>query len=69
ISRWAKSQKDSIIGTFFGMFIGNSFMILVSIFMSKSLDSTDMMKMLIMIGMGIPGIIVLSLTQWVTNTS
>lgn len=28
-----------------------------------------MMKMLIMIGMGIPGIIVLSLTQWVTNTS
>lgn len=69
ISRWAKSQKDSIIGTFFGMFIGNSFMILVSIFMSKSLGSTDMMKMLIMIGMGIPGIIVLSLTQWVTNTS
>ena len=53
ISRWAKSQKDSIIGTFFGMFIGNSFMILVSIFMSKSLGSTDMMKMLIMIGMGI----------------
>ncbi|MEE8825107.1 cytosine permease [Lentilactobacillus sunkii] len=69
ISRWAKSQKDSIIGTFFGMFIGNAFMIIVSILMSKSLGSADMMKMLIMIGMGIPGIIILSLTQWVTNTS
>lgn len=69
ISRWAKSQKDSIIGTFFGMFIGNAFMVLVSIFMSKSLGSSDMMKMLIMIGMGVPGIIVLSLTQWVTNTN
>ena len=69
ISRWAKSQRDSIIGTFLGMFVGNAFMILVSIFMSKSLNSSDMMKMLIMIGMGIPGIIILSLTQWVTNTS
>lgn len=69
ISRWAKSQKDSIIGTFLGMFVGNSFMIIVSILMSKSLGSTDMMKMLIMIGMGVPGIIILSLTQWVTNTS
>ncbi|WP_412989186.1 cytosine permease [Pediococcus siamensis] len=69
ISRWAKSQRDSMIGTFFGMFIGNAFMIIVSILMSKALGSSDMMKMLIMIGMGMPGIIVLTLTQWVTNTS
>ncbi len=69
ISRWAKSKKDAIIATFFGIFIGNSFMIIVAILMAKAMGTDDMMKIFIAIGWAIPGVLVLTLAQWTTNTS
>ncbi|CAK6480947.1 cytosine permease [Peribacillus castrilensis] len=69
ISRWAKSKKDAIIATFFGIFIGNSFMIILAILMSKAMGTDDMMKIFITLGLAIPGILVLTLAQWTTNTS
>ncbi|WP_257347425.1 cytosine permease [Pseudalkalibacillus decolorationis] len=69
ISRWAKSRRDAIISTFFGIFIGNSFMIIVAILLSKSMGTDDMMRIFITLGMAIPGVLVLTLAQWTTNTS
>lgn len=69
ISRWAKSRKDAVISTFFGIFIGNSFMIVLAIFMSKAMGTDDMMKIFIALGLAIPGVLVLTLAQWTTNTS
>lgn len=69
IARWAKSRKDAVIATFFGMFIGNSFMIVLAILMSKAMGTEDMMKIFITLGLAIPGILVLTLAQWTTNTS
>ncbi|MES5955809.1 cytosine permease [Bacillus fungorum] len=69
ITRWARSKKDAIIATFFGIFIGNSFMIILAIVMSKAMGTHDMMKIFIMLGMAVPGILVLTLAQWTTNTS
>ncbi|WP_277585069.1 cytosine permease [Psychrobacillus antarcticus] len=69
ISRWAKSKKDAIIATFFGIFIGNSFMIVIAIILSKSMGTDDMMRIFIILGMAIPGVLVLTLAQWTTNTS
>lgn len=69
IARWAKSRKDAVIATFFGIFIGNSFMIILSIVMSKAMGTADIMKVFITLGMAIPGVLVLTLAQWTTNTS
>lgn len=68
-ARWAKSKKDAIIATFFGIFIGNSFMIILAILMSKAMGTDDMMKIFIALGLAIPGILVLTLAQWTTNTT
>jgi len=69
ISRWAKSKKDAIISTFFGIFIGNSFMIIIAILLTRYIGTDDMMRIFIILGMAIPGILVLTLAQWTTNTS
>ncbi|TCP31340.1 cytosine permease [Scopulibacillus darangshiensis] len=69
ITRWAKSKKDAIIATFFGIFIGNSFMIILAILMSKAMGTEDMMKIFIALGLAVPGILVLTLAQWTTNTT
>lgn len=69
ITRYAKSKKDAIIATFFGIFIGNSFMIIVSILMSKAMGTGDMMKIFLVLGWAIPGVVILTLAQWTTNTT
>ncbi|MFJ9462878.1 cytosine permease [Viridibacillus arvi] len=69
ISRWAKSKKDAIISTFFGIFIGNSFMIIIAIVLTRYIGTDDMMRIFIILGLAIPGILVLTLAQWTTNTS
>ncbi|PLR95744.1 cytosine permease [Bacillus sp. T33-2] len=69
ISRWAKSKKDAMIATFFGIFIGNSFMIIIAIIMSKAMGTDAIMKIFIALGLAIPGVLVLTLAQWTTNTS
>lgn len=69
ITRYAKSKKDAVVATFFGIFIGNSFMIIVSILMSKAMGTGDMMKIFITLGWAIPGVLILTLAQWTTNTT
>ncbi|MGE7925529.1 cytosine permease [Viridibacillus arvi] len=69
ISRWAKSKKDAIISTFFGIFLGNSFMIIIAILLTSYIGTDDMMRIFIILGMAIPGILVLTLAQWTTNTT
>jgi cytosine permease len=69
ISRWSRSKKDTIIATFFGILLGNSFMIIIAILMSKALGTDDMMKIFITLGLAIPGVLVLTLAQWTTNTT
>lgn len=69
ISRWSKSKKDTIIATFFGIFLGNSFMIVLAILLSRVMGTDDLMKIFIILGMAIPGILVLTLAQWTTNTT
>lgn len=69
ITRWAKSKKDAVIATFFGILIGNSFMIILAILMSKAMGTDDIMKIFITLGLALPGIVVLTLAQWTTNTT
>lgn len=69
IGRWAKTKKDCMISSFFGVILGNSFMIVVSILLMKSFNNMDIMNLFMVLGLGIPGVIVLTLAQWTTNTS
>jgi cytosine permease len=69
ISRWAKSKMDAIISTFFGILIGNSFMIVIAIVLTSYMNNSDIMKIFIILGLGIPGILTLTLAQWTTNTT
>lgn len=69
ISRWAKSKKECCLASFFGVLFGNSFMIIISILLVKTMASSDIMKIFLALGLAIPGIFVLTLAQWTTNTS
>ncbi len=69
VSRWAKSRKDAVLAAFFGFFIGNSFMLVMAIILSKILDTDDLTYVFFAVGLGIPAILVLTLAQWTTNTN
>lgn len=69
ISRWAKSRRDCALSSFLGIQFGNAFMIIVSIVLVKCMGTSDIMRIFITLGIAIPGIIVLTLAQWTTNTS
>ncbi|MBS4219478.1 cytosine permease [Bacillus sp. FJAT-49711] len=69
VSRWAKTKKDAVLASFFGFFFGNSFMIIVAMILSRIMDESSLTTIMITVGLGIPGILVLILAQWTTNTS
>ena len=69
ISRWARTKKDAVLASFFGFFFGNSFMIIVAMILSRLMDESNLTTIMITVGLGIPGILVLILAQWTTNTS
>jgi len=69
ISRWAKSKRDAVLAAFFGFLIGNSFMLVISIILSKALNTSNLTAIFIMLGLGLPAILVLTLAQWTTNTN
>ncbi|WP_233711282.1 cytosine permease [Lederbergia citrisecunda] len=69
VSRWAKTKKDAVLASFFGFFFGNSFMIVVAMILSRIMDESSLTTIMITVGLGIPGILVLILAQWTTNTS
>ncbi|GIN94071.1 cytosine permease [Siminovitchia terrae] len=69
ISRWARTKKDAVLASFFGFFFGNSFMIIIAMILSRLMDESSLTTIMITVGLGIPGILVLILAQWTTNTS
>lgn len=69
IARWARTPKHAIIAAFVGFFVGNSFMTVIAIFLSRVMDSSDLTGIFLTIGLGFPAIIVLTLAQWTTNTN
>ncbi len=69
ISRWAKSPKECTYSSFFGVLIGNSFMIIISIILVNIMKTGDIMQIFISLGIAIPGIIILTMAQWTTNTT
>lgn len=69
ISRWSKTKKDAILASFIGFFVGNSFMIIVSMILSRIMNEDSLTTIMIMVGLGLPGILVLILAQWTTNTN
>ncbi|MBY0011649.1 cytosine permease [Paenibacillus typhae] len=69
IARWAKTPRHAITAAFIGFFVGNSFMTIIAIFLSRSMNSSDLTGIFLTLGLGIPAIIVLTLAQWTTNTS
>lgn len=69
ISRWARTKKDAVLASFFGFFFGSSFMIIVAMILSRLMNESNLTTIMITVGLGIPGILVLILAQWTTNTS
>lgn len=69
ISRWAVDKKNCALSSFWGILFGNSFMIIVSIILVKCMGTSEIMTIFITLGISIPGMIVLTLAQWTTNTS
>jgi len=69
VSRWARSKKDAVLASFFGFFFGNSFMIIVAMILSRLMDESNLTTIMMTIGLGVPGILVLILAQWTTNTN
>ncbi|WP_249435632.1 cytosine permease [Paenibacillus sp. Marseille-Q4541] len=69
IARWARTPKHAITAAFVGFFVGNSFMTVIAIFLSRVMDTSDLTGIFLTIGLGLPAIIVLTLAQWTTNTN
>ncbi|MCR8644592.1 cytosine permease [Paenibacillus sp. N1-5-1-14] len=69
IARWARTPKHAVMAAFVGFFVGNSFMTIIAIVLSRIMDTSDLTNIFIMLGLGLPAIIVLTLAQWTTNTS
>lgn len=69
IARWARTPKHAVTAAFIGFFVGNSFMTIIAIFLSRVMNTDDLTNIFITLGLGLPAIIVLTLAQWTTNTS
>lgn len=69
ISRWARTKKDAVLASFFGFFFGNSFMLVIAMILSRVMNEDNLTTIMLTVGLGIPGILVLILAQWTTNTS
>ncbi len=69
IARYAKSRKDAILGAGLGFLLGNSAIILVSLFLTHMTGTDDLVEVFFSIGLGFAAIIVLVFAQWTTNSS
>ncbi|RLM27324.1 permease [Brenneria alni] len=69
IARYAKTQKDAILGAGIGFFLGNSSTILVALVLTKMVGSNDLVEVFFSIGLGLSAIFVLIFAQWTTNSS
>lgn len=69
IARWAKTPRSAMAAGFVGFFIGNSFIVVVALLLSRVMNDADLMRMFFTLGLGLFALIVLTLAQWTTNTN
>ena len=67
IARYSKTSSASLIATTFGYIIANTFIILAGYLTTLATGIGDLPKAMIMLGLGIPALLVLVLAQWTTN--
>ncbi|MDB1122596.1 cytosine permease [Vibrio algarum] len=68
VARYARQRKDAILGAGLGFLIGNSFIVVVALVLTKFVGNDDLVAVLFSLGMGLSAILVLVLAQWTTNT-
>ncbi|QZN94177.1 cytosine permease [Symbiopectobacterium purcellii] len=69
IARYAKTRKDAFLGAGLGFFLGNSFTILLSLFLTHMVGSDDLVNTFFIVGLGSSAILVLVFAQWTTNSA
>jgi len=69
VARWAKSKFDAALAAFLGFLIGNSFMLIMALLLSKVMGNDNLTYIFLALGLGIPSFFVLTLAQWTTNTN
>ena len=68
VARYAKKRKDAVLGAGLGFLLGNSFIVVVALILTKYVGSDDLVSAFFALGMGVSAILVLVLAQWTTNT-
>lgn len=69
VARWARSRFDAALAAFVGFLIGNSFMLIMALLLSKVMAEDNLTYIFLALGLGIPSFFVLTLAQWTTNTN
>ncbi|HLR01768.1 MAG TPA: cytosine permease [Virgibacillus sp.] len=69
VARWARSKFDAALAAFLGFLIGNSFMLIMALLLSKVMSDDNLTYIFLALGLGIPSFFVLTLAQWTTNTN
>lgn len=69
VARWARSKFDAALAAFLGFLIGNSFMLIMALLLSKVMSNDNLTYIFLALGLGIPSFFVLTLAQWTTNTN
>ncbi|WP_100065479.1 cytosine permease [Miniphocaeibacter massiliensis] len=67
ISRYSTTSKASLLATTIGYIIANTFIILAGYLTTLATGIGDLPKAMIMLGLGVPALLVLVLAQWTTN--
>lgn len=69
LSRYALRTRDAAIGAFVGLLFGNSIMLLLAIVLARYTGEADLMRLFATVNMGVAAVLVLTLSQWVTNAA
>jgi cytosine permease len=67
LTRYAKSVRDSWLGTLFGFLVGNAYIITAGIIMVKATGADNLPGAMMQVGLGALGLLVLIIAQWTTN--
>lgn len=68
-SRYARTNKDAILSSSFGFFVGTIVVLLISAILAKATSETDIISIFIGLGWGTGAMVVLILAQWTTNNT
>jgi cytosine permease len=67
ITRYAKTPKAALQGTFIGYFMANMFIILAGFITCLATGNGDLPSAMLRLGLGVPALLVLVAAQWTTN--